>query len=110
MKPPSQPAHQPTKQPSRQPSNIFKAQYAFGKAGHNINETGQDGTGRDSINERVHSAPKWAEDVDGLERGLEGFGLDDELESWMALEERKKASYESPPNSLLTHTAPLRVC
>ncbi|TGO48669.1 hypothetical protein BCON_0233g00090 [Botryotinia convoluta] len=59
-------------------------------------------TGRDSINERVHVALERAEDVDGLERGLEGFGLDDELESWMALKKRKKASYESPPNSLLT--------
>lgn len=57
-------------------------------------------TGRDRINERVHIALEWAEDVDGLERGLEGFGLDDELESWMALKKRKRATYESPPNSL----------
>ncbi|KAF7911320.1 uncharacterized protein EAF01_002827 [Botrytis porri] len=81
-----------------------------------MNETRRtDSTRRDRINERVHIALEWAEDVDGLERGLEGFGLDDELERWMALrfaekkerkrereKERKKASYESPRNSLLT--------
>ncbi|TGO25655.1 hypothetical protein BPAE_0075g00100 [Botrytis paeoniae] len=88
--------HQPANQPTSHPAIIFKAQYAFGKAGHNINETGLDWTertGRDSINERVHIALEWAEDVDGLERGLEGFGLDDELESWMALkfEEQKES-------------------
>ncbi|KAF5871988.1 uncharacterized protein Bfra_009015 [Botrytis fragariae] len=93
MKPTNQPTSQPAIQPSSHPANIFKAQHAFGKAGHNIND----------IIERVHIALEWAEDVDGLERGLEGFGLDGELESWMALKKRKKASYESPPDSLLTH-------
>ncbi|TGO09375.1 hypothetical protein BTUL_0168g00220 [Botrytis tulipae] len=105
----------PTNQPTSHPANILKAQYAFGKAGHNVNDrslgrlslwslgkswisltlpsirielhnnyTGQDRTGRtvrtgrDSSNERVHIALEWAEDVDGLERGLEGFGLDDD--------------------------------
>ncbi|TGO33648.1 hypothetical protein BHYA_0234g00090 [Botrytis hyacinthi] len=73
-----------------------------------MRQTAQDGPyvlDGDSINERVHIALEWAEDVDGLERGLEGFGLDDELESWMALKKRKrrkKATYESPPNSLFT--------
>lgn len=38
MLPWNQPANQPTRQPARQPSNIFKAQHAFGKAGHNIDE------------------------------------------------------------------------
>ncbi|TGO59424.1 hypothetical protein BOTNAR_0162g00040 [Botryotinia narcissicola] len=71
--------NQPANQPSGHPANILKAQYAFGKAGHNVNETGRTvRTGRDSSNERVHIALEWAEDVDGLGRGLEGFGLDDD--------------------------------